>query len=326
MIMKHGNTTFLPLAVLVLAVVSSCVETDGEVPELSSRWYHGVADSIAINGDNTDATLEVKSECGWQLSPADSWLAVSATSGSGNATVTVRADGPNPSHENVRRGSMVFTTIDGVKKRISVVQGPSSFIPIVLTVSPQTLAFDAINETASRLNIQSNTGWVVSADQPWVVFSPTSGDGNAEIQVRCLDNLTTQMRTCTLTVASGDTRRQVAITQQPAVLPTLSAPLVLNVGETEAGVTATIAQGTLVATEYGFYWGTSPNPVTDGQKCKASESDGKTFAATLQGLAKKQLYYVCAYAVTPVGTAYGQAATFTTLSLPHEGDNQKPDF
>lgn len=324
-IMKPLSLFYL-FALSLSCFLASCVETENEVSQLSSLWYHGAGDGVIINGDNTETTLELKAECGWQLTTDGGWLTVMPASGMGNATVTVVADGPNPSHDNNRQGTVIFTTADGVKKRISVVQTPSTYIPLTLSVNKSLLSFDATNELSMQFDIVSNTGWTISADQPWVIFTPASGDGPAQITVHCLDNLTTQDRSCTLTVASGDLRQQVAITQKAAELPTLSALSILDVGETKASVSATIVQGTFVATECGFVWSTSPNPASDGQKCKALQNDGTTFAATLEGLAKKQLYYVCAYAVSLVGTVYGQVATFTTLSIPHEGDDKKPDF
>jgi hypothetical protein len=66
-------------------------------------------------------------------------------------------------------------------------------------------------------------------------------------------------------------------------------------------------------TARGVCWSSSPLPtITDN---KTSDGQGtSSFSSSLTGLTKGTLYYVRAYATNLVGTAYGQAVSFTTLS------------
>ena len=67
-------------------------------------------------------------------------------------------------------------------------------------------------------------------------------------------------------------------------------------------------------TERGVCYGTEANPTVAGSKATAGSGTG-VFTCSLTGLADGTAYYVRAYATNGVDTAYGDAVTFTTLSL-----------
>ncbi|MFV8327954.1 beta strand repeat-containing protein [Flavobacterium sp. ZS1P14] len=66
----------------------------------------------------------------------------------------------------------------------------------------------------------------------------------------------------------------------------------------------------------GVCWDTAPNP-TVGLPTKTSDGLGSgTFGSTLSGLTKGTLYYVRAYAITAMGTSYGNQQSFSTVDTP----------
>lgn len=74
--------------------------------------------------------------------------------------------------------------------------------------------------------------------------------------------------------------------------------------------------GGAIISDRGVYWGTSQKPETSGTKLLSGSGDG-TFYEVISGLSPGVKYYVTAYAVNPVGTAYGEETFFTTqISMP----------
>ncbi len=76
--------------------------------------------------------------------------------------------------------------------------------------------------------------------------------------------------------------------------------------------------GTLVITERGFCYGTSPYPTVAGNKVVHSGPDS-AFFHRFTGLAANT-YYVCAYATTSTGTSYGNQLKITIGVADHEGN------
>jgi len=65
-------------------------------------------------------------------------------------------------------------------------------------------------------------------------------------------------------------------------------------------------------TERGIYWGTTAAPVTTGTKLVIDSGTG-IFADTLDNLTPGTTYYVTAYAINSIGTAYGEEKSFLTI-------------
>ena len=96
-----------------------------------------------------------------------------------------------------------------------------------------------------------------------------------------------------------------------ATLPTVTTNTVGNITETTATCGGEVtADGGVSVTARGVCWGTNPNPtVTDNH---TSDGTGTgTFSSSISGLTAGTTYFVRAYATNSVGTAYGEAVSFT---------------
>jgi uncharacterized protein (TIGR02145 family) len=77
-----------------------------------------------------------------------------------------------------------------------------------------------------------------------------------------------------------------------------------------------IDNGGAEITERGIFWGLSTSPESSGIKLQSGSGDG-TYYEVLSGLSPGIKYYVKAYAINPVGTAYGEETFFTTqINMP----------
>ena len=97
-------------------------------------------------------------------------------------------------------------------------------------------------------------------------------------------------------------------------LPVLTTDPVTDITQTTAtcGGVITSGKGTLLVTERGVCWSTSPTPSTADSKTSDGSGIG-TFVSNLTGLTANTTYYVRAYATNTIGTGYGNEQTFSTL-------------
>lgn len=73
----------------------------------------------------------------------------------------------------------------------------------VLAVDLNVLSAGAEGETVS-FSVTSNCDWIVSGAKPWIKVNPSSGSGNAVVDVDVEPNTTVDSRSCTLTVRTMD--------------------------------------------------------------------------------------------------------------------------
>ena len=102
--------------------------------------------------------------------------------------------------------------------------------------------------------------------------------------------------------------------------PTLSFPTVTTAAATNVTTTTATLGGTVTAdgnapvTERGICISASKNPTTLNKYPNGSGLG--SFASNATGMVDSTTYYVRAYAINSVGTAYGEEISFTTVSLP----------
>ena len=58
-----------------------------------------------------------------------------------------------------------------------------------LTVSPESLSFEAEDASAKFLNVSTNGDWTASPSADWIVMEKTSGTGKASLTVKVKANL-----------------------------------------------------------------------------------------------------------------------------------------
>jgi uncharacterized protein (TIGR02145 family) len=101
-----------------------------------------------------------------------------------------------------------------------------------------------------------------------------------------------------------------------AIAPTLTTTAASSITKyaASAGGTITSNGGTLI-TASGICWSTTATPTTSNSKTTDGTASG-TYTSSITGLTAGTTYYVRAYATNVIGTSYGDAQSFTTLSTP----------
>ncbi len=102
--------------------------------------------------------------------------------------------------------------------------------------------------------------------------------------------------------------------EDPGALPVVSTLKVTAIGENSATAGGNITSaGGLKITRRGLVWATHENPDKEDNLGMTTEGAGSGFfQSKMTGLALNTGYYVRAYASNRLGTAYGNAVTFTT--------------
>ncbi len=87
-----------------------------------------------------------------------------------------------------------------------------------VVVSPTNISLPA-EATETDINVESNGGWAVTVENPFVTVTPTSGWGDATLTIKASDNPTDKSRTSHITVTVNDEASStVSISQQGAAL------------------------------------------------------------------------------------------------------------
>jgi len=99
------------------------------------------------------------------------------------------------------------------------------------------------------------------------------------------------------------------------ILPTLTTASITNISSSTATSGGNISSdGGGAITSKGVCWSTSSNPTTSNSKTTDGSGSG-SFISTLTNLQPNTTYYVKAYSINSIGTAYGNEISFTTTSL-----------
>ncbi len=178
-------------------------------------------------GLNSSDIFYISSNISWTVSSDESWLSVSAASGSGDGTITVIAE-ENTSLTTDRTANVTVTG-GGVSEVVTVTQAMAS---PELEISTTSLGLENEEGSANNFDISSNTSWTVTSDKTWLTaITPASGTGDANIEITASENASADSRIATLTIsAPGLSDKYITVTQIGTSLQLVLNPTDLSVG------------------------------------------------------------------------------------------------
>ena len=213
----------------LLLLFATCSGGDTSNSPTSTKDYIKAYD-VTIKGNETQASLQVLSNCSWTITENIEWLNVNPTQGSNNQIVTLTTTGDNPSATTERQGILTITSTGGVNCVVTVKQEVASEM---LRVSPVTCTFGADIET-QRVYVETNTGWKVVSLPEWISLDRANGNGPANINV-------------TVKANTGDTRSDdITINSSNNKLSTF-----IHVTQTGKNITLNLSPSTLTANPEG---------------------------------------------------------------------------
>ena len=161
--------------------------------------FDSASESFSFEALNTQtSTVNVTCMEGWTVENAQVWMGLSATSGSGDATISIRP--ANNVETKSRSGvvQIVSTLNSSLKKAVTITQQAFEFDETAVSVS-----FETLDVAASEITVTGMGGWTVQDAPSWLTVTPTSGSGNGRISITPTQNLDTKPRTATLNVVSS---------------------------------------------------------------------------------------------------------------------------
>ena len=202
----------------------------------------------------------------------------------------------------------------------------TTLVPIVLPTLT-TSAVTQITETSAVAGGNVTSDGNASVTDRGVVYStnqnPTTADtkvsggsGTGSFTCNLTDlqpNTTYYVRAYAVNSAGVAYGEEVTFTTLvPIVLPTLTTSTITQITETSAVTGGNVtSDGNASVTERGVCIATVSNPTTSNTKITSGSGTG-SFTCNLTNLQPNTTYYVRAYAVNSVGTAYGEEVSFTT--------------
>ena len=265
----------------------------------------------------------------YTITPSNSWIQVSKTSGTFSKTevVTVSVNRNNLSEGN-HEGKLALTIgeekID-IPVRMSI---PSKEKP---TVSMQTVENVSYNSAGFRGGLVSvgsskvtNHGFCWSEqEQPTISSNGICNLGDSETAKDFTYNATSLKASSTYYVrAYAENSVGVSYSNQ-IKFQTNGVPQVAEVetgSATDVTSSKALVSGNIVnlgntggLSQYGHVWGTMENPTISNDKTQLGKTTSTgAYNSTLTGLSPNTLYHVRAYATNEIGTSYGKDITFTT--------------
>jgi len=143
--------------------------------------------SQTIAAEGGTYTVELKSNGDWNIGTTTEWLAVSPTSGNGDATLTLVAQ-PNATQE-VRSAEIQATTKDNTAS-MTVTQ---EFVPNThpeghyLTITPTEVEMPYMGGNTT-IDLECDEEWMADASINWVRLDRTVGNGNEQLTLTVMEN------------------------------------------------------------------------------------------------------------------------------------------
>jgi hypothetical protein len=257
----------------------------GDPALTTSTSYVSVKD---IASDNS--TFFIYANIDWKITCDQDWVTLNYYSGTGNKTIGITVS-QNPS--TTFRKAILTISAGGVSViTIQIVQDGQTAI---LAVAPSTVSVGATDRDLKQIAIQSNIGWQVAVDQPWLKLNNSSGSGNSTLSFLVNENHTTKVRTAVITFTGLNVSAQTVTVTQSAGIAMLSLSTnSLTIGSQNSSVDFEITSNTDWVISSNQSW-IVPNLTSGSNNSKITISTAKN--STLEARAGSLL--VTGIGVTP---------------------------
>lgn len=292
-----------------------------------------ITTNSAVSGGSVSSSGGNLSNCGavtergicWSTTSNPTTASSKATCGTGTGTYTGNLTGLLPNTTYYVRSYAINSAGTGYGSQISFttaaitatltqynVYGGSNFTAIQYTV---TLGAAAIGTKYFSVTHTNTTNSGNATENITVYNGATSGT----LSISYIKQVSLYNALCDFNGTQAgytNTSSQLSYPIAAIKIPTLSTTAATAITTTTASSGGNVSsdEGATV-TERGICWSTSQNPTTANSKASSGTGTG-SFSVGMTGLSTSTTYWVRAYAINAVGTAYGAQVTFTTLANP----------
>lgn len=171
------------------------------------------------------SSFDVVCSGSWVLQNVPSWISVSQTSGSGNATLVITPQ--NNVNTSERSATFrVYSSVGGYTKNITVSQAAYEF-----DSSSESYAYAALDTKSNTINVTSTGAWSVVNAPSWLTFSKTSGASSDSFTITSTRNTSVSARSATFYVQAdlnSSLRKQISVSQEAYLFTTNTTSLVYD--------------------------------------------------------------------------------------------------
>ena len=277
------------------ATASVTVTVNPVAPTVTTNNVSNIQATSATCGGNVTshggAAVTARGVC-WSTSPNPTVNGSHTTNGSDMGTFTSNLTGlsPNTIYYVRAYATNSVETVYGEQKQ---------FKTSCVAMSVSITGNNNINygqSTTLTASGADNYQWSTNATTASIVVDPTS----------------TTTYTVTGTNSNGCTATASVTVTVNYLAPTVTTDNVTDISHSSATCGGNVTfDGGKTVTARGVCWSSSPNPTVSNNHTEDGNGLG-SFASSITGLNPNTTYYVRAYAINSVGTAYGVQKTFTT--------------
>lgn len=299
--------------------------TTAEPPTVTTSQVTNITQTTATGGGDVTsdggATVTERGIC-WSTSHNPTISSSNGSSGTGTGSYTVSMTGLTANTTYYVRAYATNSVGTAYGSEVSFTTSQNVTLPTVTTSQVTN-----ITETSATGggNVISDGGGIISIRGIcWSTsHNPTTNNnhhnlsgatGSFSINMNNLTaNTTYYVRAYATNGAGTAYGNEVSFTTLPHVtLPTVTTIQVTDIAQTTAtGGGNVIDSGNATVTERGICWSTNHDPTTSDNHANSGTGLG-LYTINITGLTANTTYYVRAFAINSVGTAYGNEVSFTT--------------
>lgn len=309
------------------------------IPELITTAPTAITTTTASSGGTItfDGNYEIieKGVC-WNTSGTPTYNDSKTNDGSGTTSYSSSVVGLSPNTTYYLRayarnrkdagGSYVYATGYGQEEIFKTTSSSECNLPTITTNAVNTITENSVigggnvTDDGGCEVISKGSCWSINPN-PTIANSKTtdgSGTGSFTSNITGLSCGTNYFIRAYATNSSGTAYGNSInfSTGMCTYIPTIVLNTITKYGDTYATFSGSVTDdGSSTVTERGFVYSITPSPTTLSNKIISGSGVG-VFSANAYGLSSSTKYYVRAYAINNVGTAYSNELDFTTLDSP----------
>lgn len=157
------------------------------------------------------SSFDVVCSGAWVLQNVPSWISVSRTSGTGNATLVITPQ--NNVNTSARSATFrVYSSVGGHTKNITVSQDAYEF-----DSSSESYSYAALETKSNTINVTSTGAWSVVNAPSWLTFSKQSGASSGSFTITSTRNTSASARSATFYVQADlnpSLRKPISVSQE----------------------------------------------------------------------------------------------------------------
>lgn len=167
---------------------------------------------------NSSSSFVINSNTPWSITSSQEWLSLSQTSGSDNSVVTVTALKNHTT--SPRTASVSISGPNITTQTVTVTQ--EAGLPF-LDLSGNSFILPDVANSHCDFEVLSNTNWVITSDNDWLMLNPTEGRDNSSVTISASVNNTGSVRTGSVVVSgNGLDAKQISVFQRTLLPQTLA--------------------------------------------------------------------------------------------------------